>query len=924
MKRFKDWGIRRKLMAPLFAVMILGGGGIFWVLTEMHATVWNDSLLEERALHGIRRVSSELLNKYYELMLGHSEAIEREIGELQEEIGKYRSNLANWKGGEEGTGDESGFLEDIDTSGRKIIRIGDETIAVRLRQLDHMKAMEEFKELFELSPAGSLAGAEAVEDRQVPELDGLVQEYISVLGDYVLLPNGTTRQEIQEFDGRLEEILRAYGERGSDPGNSVLDADDMAPIRRLLEAGRLSVSLTTEYLARRDELEAKHDELLTVLDEVGIAVAKKTDKAFETSFTKAGFIISAVLAIIILVTHKASKKTELSVLALADAAGRFGAGDLNSRADERTNDEIGGLATSFNRMATRVELNIAQRSHAERALTAAHAEMERRVESRTLELKRSNEALLHEMTERISREKELANKRAIVEATFNAMDQGISMYDADLMLAASNTRFLELLELPPEQFQVGTPFINFVRFQAERGEYGSVNVEGIVREKVLEATRRVSLRYERRRPDGTVIEYRRNPLPQGGMVTTYTDVTERVQAEESHAKIEQQLLHSQKMDAVGQLTGGIAHDFNNLLMVIDGYSKRAVQSIGDEQATKECLERVISASDKAANLTKQLLVFSRQQVMEKRAIAVARVLEETLELLKRSVGERFELALDISDDSICVETDPGQLSQAIMNLIINARDAMPQGGRIDIGLRTAELDEDFVTRHNGLAAGTYAEIYVGDQGTGIDADTLEHIFEPFFTTKEQGKGTGLGLAMVYGLAQQCGGIVDVTSEHDVGSTFQIYMPLTDRVPEADVSQVEAGYYGRGETILLVEDDEALLDLAGGMLEELGYTVLRAEDGLAALEIEENHEGPIGLLLSDVVMPNLGGFELATILAETSPDMKVVFMSGYPGRESLQNLGIPDHAAFLQKPVKPEVLAKTIREVLDAGDLRLVG
>ncbi|MCH9053916.1 MAG: response regulator [Proteobacteria bacterium] len=401
------------------------------------------------------------------------------------------------------------------------------------------------------------------------------------------------------------------------------------------------------------------------------------------------------------------------------------------------------------------------------------------------------------------------------------------------------------------------------------------------------------------------------------------EITERKQAEESQAKLEQQLIQSQKMDAIGQLTGGIAHDFNNLLMVIDGYSQRAIRSIDDEQVTKKCLERVISASDKAANLTKQLLVFSRQQVMETRVVSPARVLEETLELLQRSVGEQFELALEISHDAISVETDPGQLSQAVMNLVINARDAMPQGGQIVVGLRTTELDEGFAAWHQGLAAGRYAEVYVRDQGVGIDPDTLVHIFEPFFTTKEPGKGTGLGLAMIYGFAQQSGGIVDVSSSPGAGSTFRIYLPLTDRAPEAEVSQVEAAHRGRGEAVLLVEDDEALLDLVSSMLEELGYTVLQAEDGLSAIEIEEHYEERIDLLLSDVVMPNLGGFELATILGETRPDMKVVFMSGYPGRENLRNLKIPEHAAFLQKPVKPDVLAKTIREVLDTDDLRLV-
>jgi signal transduction histidine kinase/CheY-like chemotaxis protein len=394
---------------------------------------------------------------------------------------------------------------------------------------------------------------------------------------------------------------------------------------------------------------------------------------------------------------------------------------------------------------------------------------------------------------------------------------------------------------------------------------------------------------------------------------------------EERKKVQEQFNQSQKMDAIGQLTGGVAHDFNNLLMVIDGYARRAERALDQGKSVdivREALSAVVKAGEKATALTRQLLVFSRRQIMEKTVFEPASVVRDMEELLCRSVGEQFELNIAVDDDIAYVETDSGELSQVVMNLVINARDAMPDGGVIIVGVQVADLDEETVAQHPGLAPGRYVEIFVKDEGTGIDDDTLCHIFEPFFTTKEQGKGTGLGLAMVYGFVKQSEGMIDVASIVGRGSTFRIYLPVVDRAPESRIAEEEDLPLGHGETILLVEDDTALLALTHGLLDDLGYNVLTAHDGLEALVIEDEHDGDIDLLLTDVVMPTFGGFELALAITETRPDTSIIFISGYAKNKFGLPVELTENAQFLQKPVQPGRLAQVVRNELDQKGSRL--
>ncbi len=402
-----------------------------------------------------------------------------------------------------------------------------------------------------------------------------------------------------------------------------------------------------------------------------------------------------------------------------------------------------------------------------------------------------------------------------------------------------------------------------------------------------------------------------------------TEANNALQVEVAERKRVQEVLsQTQKMDAVGQLTGGIAHDFNNLLMVIDGYARRAAKKLGDDVLVAQSIAEVIKAAEKAANLTKQLLVFSRRQVMEKRVFRVGDVIEDIRGLLLRSVGELYELQFEIEEGDLCVETDPSEFSQAILNLAINARDAMPKGGWITVAAKQVDLAEEFTFTRPNLQPGRFVEVSVTDHGQGIDPNVLPRVFEPFFTTKEQGKGTGLGLAMVYSFAQQSGGTIDIDSVWDEGTVVRFYLPVVDRQPRVVASAADTGSEVGGETILLVEDDEQLLALTGGILEDLGYQVLSAGNGLDALEVDEEYEGTIDLLLTDVVMPSLGGFEIADLIRGRRPGIKIVFMSGYPRRAQGDAIVVPDHHQFLQKPIEADKLAQALRAVFDESETRI--
>jgi signal transduction histidine kinase/ActR/RegA family two-component response regulator len=383
------------------------------------------------------------------------------------------------------------------------------------------------------------------------------------------------------------------------------------------------------------------------------------------------------------------------------------------------------------------------------------------------------------------------------------------------------------------------------------------------------------------------------------------------------AQTQGQLEQAQKMDAIGRLAGGVAHDFNNLLTVILGRTDILLHPLKPEDPMRRGIELIQRTAGRAADLTRQLLAFSRKQVLESVVLDLNAVTSDMKDMLGRLIGEDIALLANPTPGLGRVKADRGQIEQVIMNLAVNARDAMPQGGRLIVELENVELDADYVRRHVGARPGLNVMLAVSDSGVGIPREIQAHIFEPFFTTKEQGKGTGLGLATVYGIVKQSGGYIEVDSEPGRGTTFRIYLPRVDTtVPAVDRATRPAAAAGGTETILLVEDEEGVRELARDILRSSGYTVLEARNGSEALLICERHQGPLDLLLTDVVMPRMSGRELAERLAPLRPDVSVLYMSGYTDDAVIRHGVLGAGTAFLQKPFTPVALIQRVRETLD--------
>jgi len=375
------------------------------------------------------------------------------------------------------------------------------------------------------------------------------------------------------------------------------------------------------------------------------------------------------------------------------------------------------------------------------------------------------------------------------------------------------------------------------------------------------------------------------------------------------------LLRSARLEAVGRLAGGVAHDFNNLVMIIKGYSDLLLDNATPQ--AKPFIEEIKNAGERASGLTRQLLAFSRKQVLEPQVLDPNQTVRNMVKMLRVLIGEDIELVTNLSDQIGRVQADPGQLEQVIMNLAVNARDAMPNGGKLTIDTQSCALDEASASAHGEVSPGSYVLIAVTDGGCGMSKETLKHIFEPFFTTKEPGKGTGLGLATVYGIVKQSRGHIAVSSDLEHGTTFKIYLPSLDKSVALPMTrQVGAALKGEG-TILLVEDEAALRVLAAEALKRLGYTVLQAGNGLEALAVADRHSGKIDLVVTDVVMPHMGGPELVENLRQRRDGFGVIFASGYTDAAALEKAHLGAATILLSKPFSTELLARKICEVQQA-------
>ncbi|OGP72670.1 MAG: hypothetical protein A2W09_01475 [Deltaproteobacteria bacterium RBG_16_50_11] len=383
-------------------------------------------------------------------------------------------------------------------------------------------------------------------------------------------------------------------------------------------------------------------------------------------------------------------------------------------------------------------------------------------------------------------------------------------------------------------------------------------------------------------------------------------------------RLESNFLQVQKMETVGQLAGGIAHDFSNLLTVIKGYSQLSLGELKEGDPLKGNMEEIQRATERAMDLTRQLLVFSRRQVMDMKVLDLNAIITDLSRMLGYIIGEDIELITVLAEDLGRVKTDPGQIEQVILNLVVNARDAMPNGGNLAIETSNVELDEDYAHTHIQVTPNRYILLSVSDTGCGMTPEVMERIFEPLFTTKGKGKGTGLGLSTVYGIVKQSGGHIWAYSEPGQGSTFKIYLPRVEEEIDRDSRRKDTGHVSSGnETVVLVEDDPSVRGLASRVLRQYGYTILEATDGDEAIQLGHDHlDEKIHLLLTDVVMPQMGGKELVKQFKTLHPEVKVLFISGYTDHAITHHPGFNPGEPFLGKPFSPTTLARKVRDVLD--------
>jgi signal transduction histidine kinase len=499
--------------------------------------------------------------------------------------------------------------------------------------------------------------------------------------------------------------------------------------------------------------------------------------------------------------------------------------------------------------------------------------------------------------------RETMRSESTLQATLNSVEEGVSAFDAEHRLVAWNEMFSTLARLSPESIHVGQALSSIDSLNA-----GDAIGEGL---SALDQRARRSggpLLVEHERSDGTIIELYHSQSADGGFVTTYLDITERKRAEN-------RLHQSQKMESLGKMTGGIAHDFNNLLTVIVGNLELLKGRVGDDSRAQRHVEMALMGADRGAKLTHQLLAFARKQPLVPRAVNLAQILPDLTDMLRRTLGELIEIEIVGSPGLWNVSIDPHQFESAVLNLAINARDAMPNGGKLTLELANIRLDDAYAAQHVEVKAGQYIVFSITDTGAGMPAETVERAFDPFFTTKGEG-GTGLGLSMVFGFVKQSGGHIKIYSEPGHGTTVKLYLPRTsDGIPDAYEAKSIGDITG-SETILVVEDEDPVRTTVMALVGGLGYRVIEAADGAAALSILEGG-APIDLLFTDVIMPGpVSSRVLAQRARELRPMMKILFTSGYTENTIVHNGRLDAGVQLISKPYGRDQLAQKLRSVLN--------
>jgi len=545
----------------------------------------------------------------------------------------------------------------------------------------------------------------------------------------------------------------------------------------------------------------------------------------------------------------------------------------------------------------------------EGVLREAKEGLETKVAERTNELRIANEQLQFELTEHNRAEEALReSEKKYRDLVVNAL---VGIYktnlNGDILFANEALARIFEFDSPEEMISVGI-LLRYKNLKDRQALIETLQKEGKVVDYEIEFLTK----------SGKTLNVLLSATLVGDTLSgMIMDITPRKRAEEEKVALQDQLRQSQKMEAIGRLAGGIAHDFNNLLTIIKGYSQLSFIELKEGDPLRNNIEEIQKASDRAANLTRQVLAFSRRQVLDMKILDVNTILQDLDKMLRRVIGEDIELVTLLSKDLGNVKTDPGQIEQVIMNLAVNARDAMPSGGKLTIETANVELEETYARAHIAVKSGRYAMLSVSDTGVGMTPEVRDRIFEPFFTTKEKGKGTGLGLSTVYGIVKQSEGNIWVYSEPGQGTTFKIYLPRVDEpLEELRQKAVEKEIPRGSETILIVEDDEPVRKLSTQILKRQGYAILEAGNGNEALHLCEERKQPVHLILTDVVMPEMGGRELVKRLKSLHSEMKVIYMSGYTNNAIVHHGVLEKGVNYVQKPFTLDALARKVREVLD--------